>query len=79
MTLAAKCLLEIQTVFPKADARVDRDTAEIIVPVPNSPTAPLVLGSGRNFDTAAIRAVLFLGSNNPEFARRSAIYGDWAA
>jgi hypothetical protein len=79
MTLAAKCLLEIQTIFPKADGRVVKDTAEIIVPVPNHPAAPLVLGSGANFDTAAIRAVLFLGSNNPEFAKRSAIYGDWAA
>lgn len=78
MTLAEKCLIEIQTVFPKADARVDKDTAEIIVPVPNNRT-PLVLGSGRNFDTAALRAVLFLGSNNPEFAKRSAIYDEWAA
>lgn len=77
MTLAAQCLLEIQIVFPKADGRVNKDTAEIIVPVPNRPAAPLVLGSGRDFDAAAIRAVIFLGNNHPDFAKRSAIYGDW--
>jgi hypothetical protein len=37
----------------------------------------LVLGSGRDFDAAAIRAVIFLGNNHPDFAKRSAIYGDW--
>ena len=79
MTLAAQCLIEIQTVFPKADGRVNKDTAEIIAPDPNRPTSEIVLGSGRTFDAAAVRAVLFLGKRNPEFAKRSAIYSDWIA
>jgi hypothetical protein len=78
MTLAAKCLLEIQTVFPTADARVNKDMAEIFVPVPNRAAAPIVLGSGRDFDVAGVRAVAYLGDTNPEFAKRSIVYAEWA-
>ena len=55
-----------------------RDTAEAIVPVPNRPAAPLVLGAGQDFDVAAVRAIAFLGDHDPEFAKRSAIYREWA-
>ena len=78
MTLAAQCLLEIQTLFPTADARVVGDTAQIIIPVPNRPAFPLILGSGPDFDVAGVRAVASLGDTNPEFAKRSEIYADWA-
>ena len=78
MTLAARCLLEIQTGFPTVDARVHKDMAEVIVPISNRPAAPLVLGSGRDFDIAAVGAVAFLGDSNPEFGKRSSIYGEWA-
>jgi hypothetical protein len=78
MTLAARSLLEIQTVFPAADARVHNNQAEIIVPVPNREVAPLVLASGPDFDVAAVRAVAFLGDTNPEFAKRSKVYAEWS-
>lgn len=78
MTLAAQCLLEIQTVFPTADARVHRNAAEIFVPRHNSDVAPLILGSGPDFDVAGVRAVANLGDTDPAFAKRSAIYGEWA-
>jgi hypothetical protein len=79
MSLAAKCLLEIQTFLPTADARVVGNTAQFIVPLPRRSAFPLVLGSGPDFDVAGVRAVRSLGDNNPEFAKRSSVYADWTA
>jgi hypothetical protein len=77
MTLAAECLLEIQNFFPTADARTHNNPAEIFVPLPYRPIAPLVLGEGPDFDIAGIRAVVFLGDNNKHFAAISKIYPNW--
>ena len=77
MSLASDCLLEIQTVFPAADARIHDGQAQIFVPVPNREIAPLVLGAGPDFDAAGVYAVACLGDMNPEFGKRSKIYQNW--